>query len=91
MATDVLFPLYEVLVENIFGGVGIAIISMAIILSIMLLVLRTGKMFILSFLIFYALTMTIFYYGSIGLVIGFIITGGSLIYQLVKMIYHNYA
>lgn len=89
MATDILFPFYEVFVESIFGGVGVAIFFIGIILAILLMITRTSKIFTIYWMLFYFLTMVTFYFGGIALVLGFA-AGFSLFgYQLYRWLYHG--
>jgi hypothetical protein len=89
MATDTLFPFYELLVESVFGGIGIAIFAMGIIFAIILMVTRTSRQFTIYWVFFYLITMATFYFGGIALVFGFLITFSYFIYNFIKMLYHD--
>ena len=86
MAIDVVFPLYEILVESIFGSLGLAIIGIAVILSLILMITRTSLLFLFYWvIIFYGVTMFTFYFGILGLVLAFIIGGLLVAYNILKL------
>ncbi|GAG77890.1 unnamed protein product, partial [marine sediment metagenome] len=53
MATDILFNFYEILVENVFGSVGLAIMAVAAIIVLILLITRNTAVFITYWMLFY--------------------------------------
>lgn len=89
MATDTLLPLYEILVEDIFGGVGMAIIGMAIIMAIMLMLGRTSKVFLVYWILFYLIIMGVLYFGALALVFVFILTGGYFFYNIIRLFFRD--
>ncbi|MFW6130030.1 MAG: hypothetical protein ACOC56_02525 [Atribacterota bacterium] len=86
MATDIVFPLYEVLVENIFGGMGLAIVGIAIIMMLILFLCRTSWTFLVYWMSFYFIVMATMYIGALGLVLFFILVTMYAIVALVKLI-----
>lgn len=84
MATDVLFNFYEILVENIFGSIGIAIVGMLAVIVLILVVTKSSKTFILFWTLFYALVMLTYYFGSLGVMIGFLFSVVFFIYSFVR-------
>jgi len=83
MPTDILFPLYELFVEQIFGSVGMAIMGVALALLLILFFTKAGKVFIIYWMIFYFMVMGTLYMGAFGLVFSFIIV---TIYSLIAII-----
>jgi len=77
--TEILFDFWELLVENVFGSVGMAILGVAIALSLILFITRTSKIFIIFWMGFYFTVMVTLYIGALGLVIAFI---GAAIYSV---------
>ncbi len=86
MATDIIFPLYEVLVESIFGSVGLAIVGVAIILALILFTTRASTIFIFYWMLFYFMVMGTLYIGALGLVFAFILGFGLTAYNLIKLL-----
>ena len=84
MATDVLFNFYEILVENIFGSVGLAIMAVAFAILLILFITRNSTIFIIYWMAFYLMVMGTLYIGAMGLVFMFIISGGVFFYNIIK-------
>ena len=84
MAVDIVFPLYDILVESIFGSVGLAIIGVAIIIALILFITRTSTIFITYWMMFYFMVMGRLYIGALGLVFAFILGFGLTAYNLIK-------
>lgn len=72
MATDIMFPLYDVLVNNIFGSVGLSIVIMGIVLAVILMITRTSKEFIVYWMIFYTATMFTMFFGVLAIFLALI-------------------
>ena len=85
MATDILFPLYDVLVNNIFGSVGLAIAGLAVIIILILAICRTGWSFTVLWIIFYFMVMSSLYVGALGMVLSFILISIYTLYSLLKL------
>ena len=86
MATDVVFPLYDILVNNIFGSIALAIIGVGILLALILFITRTSALFLVYWVfLFYGMVMFTFYFGVLGLVLTFIIGVGIITYNLIKL------
>lgn len=71
MAIDVL-PIYEILVDDIFGSVGLAIIGILGILILIMFITRVSRVFIWYWISFYLIVMGTLYLGAIGMVMGFL-------------------
>ncbi|GAG57363.1 unnamed protein product [marine sediment metagenome] len=85
MATDILFNFYEILVENVFGSVGLAIMAVAAIIVLILLITRNTAVFITYWMLFYLMVMGTLYIGAMGLVFMFIISAGIFFYNIIKL------
>lgn len=85
MATEILFPMYELLVENIFGSVGFAILGVYLAIILILFFTRNTSTFIAYWSIFYFMVMAVFYIGSLGLIFGFMITAAITVYNILKL------
>ena len=81
---DTLFPLYELLVESIFGSVGLAIVGIAVVLAIILLICRTSGLFLAYWMMFYFMVMGTLYLGAVGLVISFLLAFAMIVYNVYK-------
>jgi len=81
--SEVLFDFYQILVQNIFGSFGLAILGIAFVIFIILILCRIGMSFIFYWLFFYFLVMGTMYLGAIGLVFGFIF---SVVYTAIAFI-----
>lgn len=77
------FPIYDTLVNNIFGSIGLAIIGIAGVLILLMFVLKLSKVFIIYWLIFYFVVMGTLYLGALGMVFGFFF---ALIYFFIAII-----
>lgn len=86
MAIDIVFPLYDVLVESIFGSVGLAIVGVAIIIALILFITRTSTIFITYWMIFYFMIMGTLYVGALGLVFAFILGFALTAYNLIRIL-----
>lgn len=81
--TEVLFDFYEILVENIFGNVGLSIVGVGIVIALVLLLSRTSRTFFVYWMAFYFIVMGTMYIGALALVFGFL---ASLVYTLIAFI-----
>ncbi len=81
-----LFNLYDLLVLNIFGSVGLAIIAVAGLIAIILFICRSSAIFLVYWLIFYLVVMSTMYLGTLGLVLWFIIGACIFAYNLLRML-----
>ena len=82
MATEVLVPLYEVLVESIFGSIALAIVGMGMIFLLMLIIGKSSKQFLVYWLTFYIIVMASFY-NTLFLLLAFI----GAAFMLVRTLY----
>ena len=69
--TEILFDFYELLVQNIFGSVGMAIMGVALVIMLIMFITRVSYVFILYWMIFYFTVMGTEYIGALGLVLAF--------------------
>lgn len=82
MASDVVFPLYELLVNSIFGSIALSIVGMGVILFLLLVVGRSSTKFITYWLGFYIIVVASFY-NTIFLLLAFI----GAAFMLVRTLY----
>jgi hypothetical protein len=86
MTTDILFPFYEILVNNIFGNVLVSLFALGIILWMILAISKTSQAFVIYWLLFYFMVMGTAYLGAIGLVFSFIITFTYFVVALLRFV-----
>ena len=86
MVTEILFPFYELLVENIFGSIGLAIVGVAALIMIILFLTRTSWTFLVFWMMLYFLVMGTLYIGALGLVLMFFIVTAYTIVSLMRLI-----
>ena len=84
MTTDLIFPIYTILVDLIFGSVALALVGVYMILIAILALCRCSWVFMIYWTIFYVAVMFTFYLGGIGLLIVFILALFYLITQIVR-------
>ena len=89
MAIDVVFPLYEILVESIFGSVSLAIVGVAFALIIILALTKVGKLFLIYWISFFFIVMGAVYIGALALVFGFIIGGVYLFIAAIRLMFRE--
>lgn len=82
--TEVLFNLFDLFVNQIFGGIFVSIIGIGIMLLVILVVGRVPLTFILFWMFFYFMVTITLYFGAIGMVFAFILVAGGLIYNLIR-------
>lgn len=87
MAADLLFPMYDILVNIIFGSVGLALAALAIVMVIILALCKTSWVFIVYWLLFYAMVAITMYVGAIGLVLSFILAGAYFFIQVIRLMF----
>jgi len=88
MAID-MFPIYEVLVEDIFGSIGLAIFGIALAIILIMFLTRVSKVFVMYWLVFYFIVMGTLYLGSLGLVFGFILAATYFFTAIIKTIFRE--
>jgi|TARA_B100001971_G_scaffold212899_1_gene244336 hypothetical protein len=86
MATDILFNFYELLVENIFGSVGVSIVGIGFLLFLIMSITRSTSIFMSVWFFFYLVVMGTFYLGSTALVFANIILTIGFVIQVVTYI-----
>jgi len=85
MVSDILFPFFDIMVNNIFGSIGLSLVALAAIMVMILGLCRTSWVFVLYWMIFYAGVVLTFYAGGIGLLIMFVIVGIYLFTQIARV------
>ena len=90
MASDILFPFWEILVNTIFGSVALSIVGVGVIMLLILFLTRTSWNFILFYMSFYVLVMTTLYLGALGLVLMFIVVFVYFIIALLRFAVGTY-
>lgn len=86
MATDLLFPFYEIFVNYIFGSIGLSLLVLGVILAIILALCRSSRVLITYWLSFYMFVVFTFYIGAMGILLGFIIGGIYFATQLIRIV-----
>ncbi len=84
--SEYLFDFYELLVENVFGSILLAIIGIGIIISVMLLIAKTRQTFFIVWITFYFTAMSALYFGGLGLVIFFLVGVVLCVWPLLRLI-----
>ncbi len=90
MATDILFPFYEILVNNIFGSVGLSILAIGGIIAVILMLGKTSWVLLTFWMIFYFLVMATMYFGALALVLTFFIIMLYTIISLMRLFAATY-
>jgi len=80
---EFLFDLYDLLVVNIFGSIFVSVIAVAAIIAVIFLVCRVRQGFMVIWLLFYLSAMTTMALGGLGLLIFFLISATSLVWQAI--------
>jgi hypothetical protein len=83
LMTEILFDFYEILVQNIFGSVGMAIMGVALVIFLILIITRCSPAFIIYWMLFYFAVMGGNYLGALGILIVFVI---AMIYTAIAAI-----
>ena len=78
------FPIYELLVESIFGSVGLALLGVALAMFLILALTRTTTVFISYWMLFYLSVVMVMYLGGIGWILMYVLAGSYLIWNIVK-------
>jgi len=86
MTTDILFPFYEIFVNNIFGNILLSVLVLGIILWVILALCKTSQAFVIYWLLFYCMVMGTAYLGAIGLVFSFILTFTYFCVALLRLV-----
>jgi len=84
MNTEV-FPIYDVLVNSIFGSIGLAIMGIAFVILVILLLSRSSTVLTINWLMFYFVVMGTLYFGALSLVFGMLFVG---MYVAITMVRH---
>ena len=87
MATEIVFPFFEILVNNIFGTIILSVAAMGVLIAILLGLSRCSWVFILYWMMFYAMVVITFYVGALGIVLMIILAGAYFFTQLIKYMY----
>jgi len=82
MATEI-FPIYDILVNSVFGSVGLAIMGIGFVMMIILFLSKVSKEFIMVWMGFYLVVMGTYYVGALGMIFGFIV---SVVYMFIAFI-----
>lgn len=85
MVTDIVFPFFEILVNMIFGSIGVSLFVVGILMTIILGLCRTSWVFILYWMVFYTMVTLTFYAGGIGMIIVGILSFSYFIYQMSRI------
>ncbi len=84
-----IFPIYEVLVENVFGSVGLAIMGVAFAIILIMFITRVSRVFMIYWIIFYFIVMGTIYLGALGLVLGFTLSTIYFFIALIRSIFRE--
>ncbi len=82
--SEYLFDFYELLVENVFGSVLLAIIGVGVVISVMLLMAKTRQTFFVLWIIFYFGTMMALYLGGLGIIILFLLGVVAVVWPIIN-------
>ena len=85
MATEILFDFYDILVNTIFGSAGLAILAVGVLLFLILMICRASQAISFQWIMMYFIVMYSFYFGTIGLAIGFIIGVVYVIWEVIRL------
>jgi len=83
------FPLYNVLVNMVFGSVALALVGVALGILLILILCRSSWTFIVNWMMFYTVVMFAFYIGSLGLFIVFLIYIAQITYNIVTIFFRQ--
>ena len=84
--SEYLFDFYELLVENIFGSILLAIFAVGVIMTIFLLMAKVRQSFFVVWLTFYFGVMMALYLGALGMIVLFIASVISFSFPILRMI-----
>ena len=84
MNTEV-FPIYDILVNNVFGSIGLAVMGVAFAILIILLLSRSSTVLTINWMMFYFVVMGTMYFGALALVRGMWFVG---LYRPITLIPH---
>jgi hypothetical protein len=87
MATDLLFPFFDIMVNTIFGSVGLSLAALAIVIVIILGLCKTSWVFMLYWMMFYFMVVFTYYIGALGIVIMLLLAGMYFITQMVRIFF----
>jgi hypothetical protein len=85
MTTDILFPFYDILVNTIFGSIGVSLVAVGIIMILILGLCRCGWTFIAYWMTFYVMVVTTLYLGGLGMVLCFVVVATYFVTQIVRL------
>jgi hypothetical protein len=87
MATDVIFPFYDILVNILFGSIGVSLVAVALIMVLILALCRSSWVFILYWMAFYLMVVTTLYLGGLGMVLCFIVVATYFVTQIIRLMF----
>ena len=85
MTTDLLFPFFDIMVNTIFGSIGLSLVALAAIMAIILGLCKTSWVFILYWMMFYAMVVITLYVGALGMVLMVMIAGIYFMTQMMRI------
>jgi len=85
MNTEV-FPIYDALVNSVFGSIGLAIMAVALVMVVILLLTRSSSIFMMIYMAFFFIVMGTMYFGALALVLAFVVGASYFAYNLMKML-----
>jgi len=85
MNTEI-FPVYDILVNNVFGSIGLAVMGVAFAMLIILLLSRSSTILTINWLMFYFVVMGTMYYGATALVLGMIFVGLFIAVTIIRQV-----
>ena len=88
MAGDVLFDVYGLLVENLFGSIIVSTLAMAAWMLIVLLFGRASTILVFFWMMAFILVFSVGYLGAIVLVLAFIVSAGYFMTNFIRVMYH---
>jgi len=86
MATDILFNFYDILVNNIFGSAGLAILAVGVLIGVILMISRASQTITIQWMLIYFVVMYGIYFGTLGLAITFVLAVAYVVWETIKAI-----
>jgi len=85
MNTEI-FPVYDVLVNSVFGSIGLAIMALGLVMVVILLLTRASSIFMMIYMAFFMIVMGTMYFGALALVIAYIGGASYFAYNLMRVL-----
>lgn len=87
MSSDILFPFYDILVNVIFGSIGVSLVAVGLIMILILALCRSSWVFIIYWMFFYLMVVTTLYLGGLGMVLCFVVVATYFVTQVIRLMF----